>query len=174
MNIRMLILFCALTIVNVILQTIKSLCTVKCRTIVSAAVNAIAYGLYCYVIFYTTSEGISLLTKAIITAVANFGGVYIANFLFDKLFNKDIRWKVEISIPSHLREEFCRGLEHAGLEYYICGFYSRIEDAYRYGLDKQEWTSICVFCPNKNSSRILKEMMPKEAKYNISECVKRL
>ena len=84
---KLIILFTALTVFNVIVQTIKSLCTVRCSTLVSASVNAIAYGLYTFVIFFTTAGGMALWLKAVITAIANFFGVYIANFLFSKLFS---------------------------------------------------------------------------------------
>jgi hypothetical protein len=76
---KMILLFTILTVVNVIIQTVKSLCTVRCSTLVSASVNAVAYGLYTFVIFFTTAGGMSLWLKAVITAVANFFGVYIAN-----------------------------------------------------------------------------------------------
>ena len=46
MNLSFLMLYCGLSFVNVVMQTVKSLCTVKCSTIVSATVNAIAYGLF--------------------------------------------------------------------------------------------------------------------------------
>ena len=85
---KLIILFTALTVFNVIIQTVKSLCTVRCSTFTSACVNALAYGLYTYVIFFTTSEGMPLWSKAVITAVANFFGVYVANYIFDKFFSK--------------------------------------------------------------------------------------
>ena len=86
---KLIILFTALTVFNVIIQTVKSLCTVRCSTFTSACVNALAYGLYTYVIFFTTSEGMPLWSKAVITAVANFFGVYVANYIFDDLYPAD-------------------------------------------------------------------------------------
>ena len=56
MSINFLILYCTLSFVNVVIQTVKSLCTVKCSTFVSACVNALAYGLYVYVIFFRDDE----------------------------------------------------------------------------------------------------------------------
>ena len=50
---NLLILFIVLNIANVILQTAKSICTVKCGKLVAAIANAIAYGLYTVVIVYT-------------------------------------------------------------------------------------------------------------------------
>ena len=42
MNTELLIIFIALNIVNVVIQTVKSLATVKCGKTVAALVNAIA------------------------------------------------------------------------------------------------------------------------------------
>ena len=158
---EMILLFTALTVFNVIIQTIKSLCTVRCSTLVSASVNAVAYGLYTFVIFFTTAGGMSLWLKAVITAVANFFGVYIANFLFSKLFAKEVRWKVEISVPKTEAEQFRRDLSANGLEYYNCGSF-------------ENWTALAVFCPDKKASECLKELLPDNVKYNIVESVKRL
>ena len=158
---EMILLFTILTVVNVIIQTVKSLCTVRCSTLVSASVNAVAYGLYTFVIFFTTAGGMSLWLKAVITAVANFFGVYIANYLFSKLFAKEVRWKVEISIPKEEAEQFKRDLSANNLDYYNCGSF-------------EDWVALAVFCPDKKSSECLKELLPDTVKYNIVESVKRL
>ena len=117
-----LILYCVLCFVNVVLQTVKSLCTVKCSTFVSACVNAIAYGLYTYVIFFTNAEGLSLFVKAIITAIANFTGVYLANILFNKLFSREVEWSVNVSIPQVYLYTFLDSKKQKNLLYhnYCC------------------------------------------------------
>lgn len=157
----MILLFTALTIFNVIVQTIKSLCTVRCSTSVSACVNAVAYGLYTFVIFYTTADGMSLWAKAGITAIANFFGVYIANFLFKKLFDKTTRWKVEVSIPERSTINFEYDLKKMALESYVCGY-------------SENWRAYAIFCEDKKDSANLKKILPEGTKYNVVECVKRL
>lgn len=161
MSIDFLLLYCGLSFVNVVIQTIKSLCTVKCSTFVSACVNALAYGLYVYVIFFTNAEGLALWGKALITAAANFTGVYLANILFNRLFSKEVKWKVEVSIPTHATQTFIRQLKKNKLEYYLCG-------------SLVNWQCFAVFCPTSKDSKTLKKIMPAEARYNIVECVKRL
>lgn len=156
-----LLLFITLTIVNVIIQTVKSLCTVRCSTIVSASVNAIAYGLYTFVIFFTTAEGLPLWGKALITAVCNFFGVYVANILFDKMFAQTTRWKVEVSIPEDTVDDFEDNCDKMSLEYYACG-------------KSTGWRAYAIFCDDKEDSNNLKTILPTAAKYNIVECVKRL
>ena len=158
---KLIILFTALTVANTIIQTVKSLCTIRCSTFVSACVNALAFGLYTYVIFFTTSGGMPLWLKAVITAAANFFGVYAANFIFDKLFSKTVRWKIEVSIPNELNDLFQEQLNKRKFEWGFCGW-------------GNNWTNYAVFCPDKKASAALREILPLEAKYNVVECVKRL
>ena len=96
---EMLIIFIVLTILNVVIQTIKSIATIKCGKWAAALVNAVAYGLYTYVIFFTSADGIDLRAKALITAFANLVGVYVVKF-FEEKARKDKLWKVEATIPA--------------------------------------------------------------------------
>lgn len=98
-----IIIFISLTIANVIIQTIKSICTIKCGKGVAAIVNAVAYGLYTYVIFFTTAEGLSIFWKAMITALANLVGVYVVKLVEEKA-RKDKLWKIEMTVPTAHKE----------------------------------------------------------------------
>ena len=161
MRFDFLLLFCGLSFINVVIQTVKSLCTIKCKTFVSACINALAYGIYTYVIIFTNSEGLPIWGKALITALANFSGVYMANALFNKLFTKEVLWKIEISLPALDAPEFIERLNKNGLKWLQCGF-------------NDEYISYTVFCPTKKDSHNLRLIMPDSARYNISEHVKRL
>ena len=85
-------------VVNVIIQTVKSLATVKCGKTVAAIVNAVAYGLYTVVVVYTMCD-LPLWAKALIVGVANLIGVYVVK-LFEEKARKDKLWKVEATIPA--------------------------------------------------------------------------
>lgn len=163
MNMNFLFLYCALCFINVVLQTIKSLCTVKCNTLVSACVNAVAYGLYTYVIFFTNAEGLSLFGKACITAAANFSGVYLANFLFSKLFTKDTEWKVEVSVPRDDTNNFMNALREHNLIFHYYGANSDMA-----------FNLFTIYCPSRKESATLASLLPQGSKYNISENIKRL
>ena len=95
---NMLVIFIVLTILNVVIQTVKSIATIKCGKTVASLINAVAYGLYTYVIFFTSSEGLDLHAKAVITAVANLIGVYIVKWAEEKA-RKDKLWKLELACP---------------------------------------------------------------------------
>lgn len=93
---KLLFTFIILNIVNVILQTAKSIATVKCDKTVAAIANAVAYGLYTVVIIYTVCD-LPLWEKVLIVAISNFVGVYLVKFIETKL-NKDKLWKIEATV----------------------------------------------------------------------------
>lgn len=93
----LLLTFIIASIVNVILQTIKSLVTIKCGKWLSALVNAIVYGFYTWVVVLTVCD-LSLWTKIIITAITNFIGVWVVKWGEEKAA-KDRLWKLELAIP---------------------------------------------------------------------------
>ena len=86
-----IIFFALITLANVIIQTVKSLFTIKGGKLSAATVNAIAFGFYTYIIFFTADDSISLWQKALITAICNFIGVFFVKFIEEKL-QKDRLW----------------------------------------------------------------------------------
>lgn len=98
MSTKLFTTFVALNIVNVILQTIKSIATVKCKPFPAALVNAIAYGLYTVVVVYTVCD-LPLWVKVTVTALANLAGVYIVKMAEAKS-EKDKLWKIEATVPT--------------------------------------------------------------------------
>lgn len=93
---NLLLLFIVLNILNVIIQTVKSICTVKCGKGVAALVNAVAYGLYTIVTIYMLCD-LDLYLKAGIVALCNLVGVYVVKLIEEKA-RKDKLWKVEATI----------------------------------------------------------------------------
>ena len=95
---KMLIVFIVATIVNVVLSTIRSICTIKCGKWVSALTNAICYGFYPLIVMLTAKDTVSIVANMIITALANFVCVWIIKYVEEKA-KKDKLWKVEVAIP---------------------------------------------------------------------------
>jgi hypothetical protein len=93
-----LIVFVALNIVNVIIQTIKSIVTINGSPFSAAVVNAITFFFYTFVVVYMTAEGLGLVWKALIIGIVNFMGVYIVKLLEEKS-RKDKLWKIETTFP---------------------------------------------------------------------------
>ena len=67
---NILVIFIVLNVLNVIIQTVKSICTIKCGKLMASFVNALAYGLYTVVLVYMSCD-LTTWTKALIVAVCN-------------------------------------------------------------------------------------------------------
>ena len=110
---ELLIIFIVLNIANVIIQTVKSIATVKCGKAVAAIVNAVAYGLYTIVTVYLMCE-LDLYLKAGIVALCNLVGVYVVKLIEEKA-RKDKLWKVEMTLPPEHAEKVHTMLQLVGI-----------------------------------------------------------
>ena len=95
---NLLVTFIVFNIINVVIQTVKSIATIKCGKTVAAIVNAVAYGLYTYIVILMVCD-LSLWVKVLIVGLSNFVGVYAVKW-FEEKARKDKLWKVEATIPS--------------------------------------------------------------------------
>ena len=115
MDWSLFILFVVLSVFNVVLQTVKSIATIKCGKMVASAINAIAYGLYTFVIIYTNCE-LNIWLKAFVTAMANFVGVYAVKY-FEEKNRKDRLWKIEVAVPTAKEQYVVDYCEENGIEF---------------------------------------------------------
>ena len=152
---EMLIIFIVLTILNVVIQTIKSIATIKCGKWVAAIVNAVAYGLYTYVIFFTSCEGLDLHAKALITAFANLVGVYVVKY-FEEKARKDKLWKLELACPIVHHDDL-----HALLKEY------NIPHSY---VEAGKWVIFNCYCATQEDTRVVTDLGRKrECKFSAYE-----
>ena len=91
------ILFIVCTFANVILSTIKSVMTIKGGKINAAIWNALAFGLYSYIVVLTATAPVSTAWKVIITAACNLVGVFCVKLVEEKM-RKDKIWKLEMTV----------------------------------------------------------------------------
>lgn len=154
MDTKLLLIFIALNITNVIIQTVKSLVTVKCGKTAAALINAAAYGLYTYVIVLTVCD-LPLWLKAIIVGACNLVGVYVVK-LIEERARRDKLWKVEATIPVEIAEKVKHDLRANGLPHN----YIDIEKYYLFN----------VYCENQEQSKVAKVILDYyNAKYFVSE-----
>lgn len=93
-----ILIFIIVTIINVTLSTIRSICTIKCGKWLSAISNAICYGFYPLIVMLTAKDTVTILANMAITAIVNFICVWIIKWVEEKA-KKDKMWKVEMAIP---------------------------------------------------------------------------
>ena len=152
---KLLILFIVMNVLNVIIQTIKSIATIKCGKTVAAAINALAYGLYTYIIVLTNCD-LPLLAKCLIVATANFVGVWVVKF-FEEKARKDKLWKVEATVLRGHTERL-----HSTLD--------RLDIPHNYLENVGKYTLFNIFCETQKESALAKEVLEKHnAKYFVSE-----
>lgn len=150
----LLLTFILLNIANVIIQTIKSIATIKCGKGVAAIVNAVAFGLYTVVTVYMMCE-LPLATKALIVAGCNLVGVYVVKY-FEEKARKDKLWKVEVTIPAEQAEQMIEDCKYYGFTYN----YVNIE----------KWYLFNFYCPTqKDSANVRKLLHSYDAKYFVTE-----
>ena len=155
MDTKLLLVFIGLNIANVIIQTVKSIATVKCGKGVAAIVNAVAYGLYTVVTVYLMCE-LSLGLKALIVALCNLVGVYVVKWAEEKA-RKDKLWKVEATVFDSNTFPLWNELQEANIP---CTYIPRIG----------KWSVFNIYCETKEQSQKAKEILNKyEAKYFVSE-----
>lgn len=129
---KLLVFFIVLNIINVILQTVKSLVTMKGGKWTAAVGNAIAYGVYTVLLVYMTCD-LSLWAKVIVVGGCNLVGVFIVKWLEEKM-RKDRLWKVEATFPMKCKEavEFsARQIPHNYIEigsHVIFNFYCSTQE----------------------------------------------
>ena len=95
-DMSLLALFVVLTIINVILNTARTIITVKGGMFWSSFIAALAFGFYTIVIIYTVCD-LPMWLKATVTALANFVGTYFVKYVEMKV-RKDRRWMVDVVI----------------------------------------------------------------------------
>ena len=155
MNTELLLLFIVLNAVNVVIQTIKSLCTIKCGKLVAAIANALAYGLYTVVVVYMVCE-LPLLWKVVIVGLCNFVGVFIVKWIEEKA-RKDKLWKVEMTVYNIDAEQLHKELNRLAIPH---NFIPNIG----------KWSIFNVYCSTQKESAEVKQIaLFYNAKYFVSE-----
>ena len=149
MDIKLLIIFILLNVVNVIIQTVKSIATIKCGKTVAAIVNAIAYGLYTVVVVYTVCD-LPLWLKVIVVGVANLIGVYVVKH-FEEKGRKDKIWLVKITIPTEFSETAKSLLEKENISftYYDLNKYYVFDNFCESQKETEAVIQICKTCKGK-------------------------
>ena len=151
---NLLLTFILLNIANVIIQTIKSIATIKCGKTAAAVVNAVAYGLYTIVTVYMLCE-LPLWWKAGIVALCNLVGVWVVKY-FEEKARKDKLWKVEATISPDYKDTLMEILDDENVPYNY--------------IDVKKYYIFNIYCATQLESRYVKDTLDLcRAKYFVSE-----
>lgn len=149
MEMKTLWLFIIFNVINVIIQTAKSIATIKCGKLTAALVNAVAYGLYTYVVILTMAD-LPLLLKCVIVALCNLIGVYVVKY-FEEKARKDKIWLVKMTIPTNYAEQAKQLLEQSNIPftYYNLNKYFVFDTFCETQAETSTVTKICSSCCGK-------------------------
>ena len=155
MTISVIVSFIIFNVLNVIIQTVKSIATIKCGKWGASIINALAYGLYTYIVVLTANDSISLWFKIIVVALSNLVGVYVVKVVEEKK-RKIKLWKVEMTVD---KEDFERLLTRARLEGLVLNY-----------IDIEKWVLVNFYCETQEESHKVKELAKQyNTKYFVSE-----
>ena len=152
---KLIVIFILLNIANVIIQTVKSIATIKCGKGLASIINAIAYGLYTVVVVYMVCE-LPLWFKVVVVAVANLIGVYMVKFLEEKK-ERDRLWKIECTVSPYQYEDIVECAQSAKIP---CNY-----------IDLEKYVVINFYCSTKLQSESVKNFLKNfdDVKYFVSE-----
>lgn len=147
--------FVLFNILNVLVQTVKSIATIKCGKTMAAIVNAVAYGLYTYIVIITMCD-LPLWEKMLVVALCNFVGVWIVKF-FEEKMRKDKLWEVKATIHAPYTESL-----HAEL--------NKVNIPHNYIENVGKYTIFNLYCETQADSHKAKAILDRhKAKYFVSE-----
>ena len=151
-----IIIFTICSLINVMLNTVKTIVMYKKNILSSALVNAVTYGFYTVIVVLMAGGEMPLGWKILLTALTNFIGVALSMMIMKKL-EKDKLWKVEATVIYIRKDDVCEMLNKAKVPYnYIDGV--------------GKYTLFNIFCSTQKQSAAVKEILKAyEAKYFVSE-----
>ena len=151
---QLLLTFIILNIINVIMQTVKSIATLKCGKGVATVVNAITFALYTVVTVYMMCE-LPLILKAIVVGLCNLIGVYIVKFCEEKA-RKDKLWKVEVTLRPQYASTVANLLNEMNIPFNW--------------VDIKKYYLFNIYCATQKESAVVRNIVEQyNAKYFVTE-----
>jgi hypothetical protein len=148
-------IFIVLNVVNVIIQTIKSIVTINGTPFAAAVINAVTFAIYTVVVVFMNADGLGIIWKALIIGVVNFIGVYIVKWWEEKS-RKEKLWKVEATVARTKSSEVQSLLDNAHIPHNY--------------IHAGQYTIFNCYCETKKQSEAIKEILTNHnAKYFVSE-----
>ena len=148
--------FLALNVVNVVIQTVKSIVTINGGKMLAAVINAVTFFIYTFCVVYMNADGLGLVWKALIIGVINFVGVFVVKLIEEKS-RKDKLWKVEATVNTM---DEAKEIVALLTDYNIPHNY----------IDINRYVLINCYCATQKQSLAVKEVLNTyHAKYFVSE-----
>ena len=149
-----LITFIALSIINVVFSTVRSITTIKSGKTVASLISGGYFAFYNIMLIWTVAD-FPMYQKCIITFVCNVVGVWIVKAIEEKMA-KDKLWKIEMTIYPKHKEKMEIMLE-------------KLDIPYNY-VDLKKYFVFNVYSSTKEQSEMVKAIANEcRAKYFVAE-----
>lgn len=154
------IFFIIFSLVNVVLQTFKTILTARAGKHSAAIINAVTFGFYTVVVKQLAIFPLEISVP--VTVITNLIGVYFSIWLLGKL-RKDDLWKVSVTASNTIADSIMKKLDAASI------------DAIASPLASGKSMVVDIFSPNQDTSIKIKEILSKYAvKFHVTEITKTL
>lgn len=151
-----LITFIALSIINVVFSTIRSITTIKSGKTIASLISGGYFAFYNVMLIYTVAD-FPMWQKCLITFVCNVIGVWVVKFAEEKM-RKDKLWKVELTVKEFYGKDLQTVLTKARIPYNSVMTTDR------------NYAIFNIYCATQEQSVAVKEIAKKfNAKYFVSE-----
>ena len=155
MNYQLLITFFALSIVNVIFSTVRSIITINGGTTAASLLSGAYFAFYNVMMIYTVAA-FPMWQKCAITFICNVVGVFLVKWGEEKA-RKDKLWKVEATVYAPYKESLIDELNYVELPF------NYIEGVGKYVLFN-------IYCATQAESAKAKSILDfHKAKYFVAE-----
>ena len=150
--------FVILNFVNVLINTARSLTTVKGGKWIASCMNALCYGYYTVIIVITATYDIPLVLKIIAVAIVNFVGVFCIKLGEEKI-QKEKMWIYNATIKDNMCEREVATIAKLLNDAHIKFYYNCI-------IDKELYT-LTIFSNTQKESEMIKAILDN---YSIKYC----
>lgn len=153
--IKAILIFALCSIVNVMLNTVKTIIMYRNEKLSSSIINAITYGFYTVIVVLMAGE-MALWLKIILTAGTNFIGVWLSMLILEKL-RKDKLWCIDTTIREEKKIDVSDALSAIKVPYSIINVES-------------DFVLFKIYCKTQAESGAVREILKRfNAKYFVAE-----
>lgn len=153
---KFVLIFTVCSLINVMLNTVKTIIMYRNDKLSSAFINSITYGFYVILVVLMAGE-MPLWVKVVITAGTNFVGVWLSMCIMDR-FHKDKLWEVRATSSVEDGVEIEKMLINAKIGYTKLQTVDRMRAVFN------------IYCPDQQTSAAVRQILNRfHVKYFVSE-----
>lgn len=158
-----IIFFTIASLINVMLNTAKSIFTIKGTKLSASIINAITFGFYTVIVKQIAD--FDLVTSIIVITITNLIGVWLTITLIEK-FKKDTLWKISITTKTkEIGETIINELNEYNIAFRVYTIQKKTGDTV--GMD--------IFSETQTHSILIKKMLDNYGvKYHVTETLNKL